>query len=101
VNYSLDGAMDLLGKQFLDDMRKYSTVKAVRTMQCPALFVHGLEDEVISVNVTNEIFNSTTSQKELIIVPGADHCYNAFTDKPSKISELHSHIFKWLRQQEL
>lgn len=96
-NWSHDGRLDLLGKQFLNDMIKYSTVDAAKKINCPVLFIHGTNDVVIPHIATEEMFELVRGEKKLILMPQTDHMYNGYTDKP-KVNEVISYINNWLNE---
>ncbi|MCA9486531.1 alpha/beta fold hydrolase [Candidatus Woesearchaeota archaeon] len=97
VNWSKGGKMDRLGKQFLDDMRKYSTLNAAKLAMYPTLFLHGTSDDVIPCNASKEMFALVSGKKELIFIEGGDHTFGFFAGQ-SKLDEVISHIQNWLGQ---
>lgn len=94
-NWSKDGNKELLGKQFLDDLFKYSTVDAAKKLQCPVLFVHGKNDNIIPHSATENIYKLIKSPKEIKLIDNTDHIYNFFTDNP-KTNELFLIVKDWL-----
>ena len=96
-NWSKEGNDDLLGKQFLDDMRKYSTTDAAKKLRCPVLFIHGTNDTTIPHRATEEIYDLVQSDKEIQLMEDTDHNYNFFKDNP-KIDELLSYMKDWLNR---
>lgn len=95
-NWTHGGRMDLLGKQFLDDMRNFSTLDAAKAANYPVLYIHGTKDDVIPHRASEEMFVVTPSEKELILMEGADHTFNLFTEHP-KGDEMLQHVHGWLR----
>jgi alpha-beta hydrolase superfamily lysophospholipase len=95
-NWSKGGIKDLLGKQFLDDMKKYSTLKAAKKIKCPTLLIHGKNDTVIPHTATEKVYNLIKSAKEVKYMKDTNHFYNFFSNN-SKIQEMSSHIKKWLK----
>lgn len=94
-NWSEDGDENLLGKQFLDDMLRYSTTDAAKKLQCPILFIHGKNDDVIPYDATEKMYKLVRSPKEIKLMENTDHTYNFFTNKP-KTKEVFSNIKDWL-----
>lgn len=49
----------------------------VRQSQIPVLFIHGDADQLVSCAMSRELYEACTSEKDLLIVPGALHtmCY--------------------------
>lgn len=95
-NWTYDGRMDLLGKQFLDDMKKYSTLDAAKVANYPVLFIHGTNDDVIPHIATEEMYEVVSSPKKMILMDGVDHMYDIYTDNP-KVDELIVHMKTWLK----
>lgn len=97
-NWTYDGRMDLLGKQFLDDMRRYSTLDAAKAANYPVLYIHGTNDDVIPHIATEEMFEVTPSEKEKILMEGVDHMFDVFTDNP-KVDKMINHVQLWLNKR--
>jgi pimeloyl-ACP methyl ester carboxylesterase len=95
TNYSNNENQELLGKQFLDDMQKYSTLAAAKKINCPVLFIHGTQDEVIPDSATREMYKVAKNPKKLILIKNTDHMYNVYK-KSAKMEELIKHINDWL-----
>ena len=55
------------------DLKKASPLKAVKNSSTPTLFIHGTEDEMISVEMTEQLYEAAACEKELLIVNGAGH----------------------------
>lgn len=55
------------------DLRDASPLRAVATSGIPTLFIHGDEDRMIDVNMSYELFEAASCEKELFIVEGAGH----------------------------
>jgi len=51
----------------------YSTVEALRSCAVPVLLIHGTDDRFVPVEMTYENYKACTSEKQLFIVPGAEH----------------------------
>ena len=58
-----------------------STTEALKHCQIPVLFVHGTDDHFVPVEMTYENYKACTSEKRLLIVPGADHCMSYLVGK--------------------
>ena len=96
INWSKKGELDLIGVQFLEEMKKYSTVEAAKEIVAPVLFLHGDKDDVVPLSATEEIYTLVKSPKEFKIIDGADHIFNCFKTK-EKIDELIKYISEWMR----
>lgn len=55
------------------DLRKASPIDAVKKSGTPTLFIHGSQDEMISVSMTEQLYEAAACEKELLIVDGAGH----------------------------
>ena len=55
------------------DLRDASPLRAVAASGIPTLFIHGDEDRMIDVNMSYELFEAASCEKELFIVEGAGH----------------------------
>ncbi len=101
VNWSKEGKLDTLGRQFLDDMKIYSTLDAIKKLSCPIIFIHGSDDDVLPFERSEEMFSLAKSPKQLVKIEDADHCFNVYaeyTKKPSKIKELADTMLTWLNE---
>ena len=55
------------------DLKAASPLRAVAASGIPTLFIHGDEDRMIGVNMSYELFEAASCEKELFIVEGAGH----------------------------
>ncbi len=55
------------------NLKDASALDAVKKSRVPTLFIHGDEDAMISVGMTEKLFEAAICQKELLIVEGAGH----------------------------
>lgn len=55
------------------DLKDASPLRAVAVSAVPTLFIHGDEDRMIDVNMSYELFEAASCEKELFIVEGAGH----------------------------
>lgn len=55
------------------DLKDASPLRAVAASGVPTLFIHGDEDRMIDVNMSYELFEAASCEKELFIVEGAGH----------------------------
>ena len=53
--------------------RDYSTLDAMKTLQVPVLFIHGGVDNFVPTEMSRRNYEACRSEKELLIVPEADH----------------------------
>lgn len=97
TNWSLgdENNDDLLGRQFLDDLRSYSTIDAADKTSVPTLLLHGTADDVVPCPRSEELHKHINGST-FVPLPGADHTYGAFSSQ-SRVGEAAGHILKWLR----
>ena len=58
-----------------------STLRAVRNIRIPVLFIHGLDDTFVPPYMTEKMYRVCRAKhKYLYMVPKATHCYSAFQD---------------------
>lgn len=55
------------------DLKDASALDAVKRSRTPTLFIHGDQDEMISVEMTKELYETAACSKELLIIEGAGH----------------------------
>lgn len=58
-----------------------STTEALKQCTVPVFLVHGTDDHFVPVEMTYENYKACTSEKRLLIVPGADHCMSYIVEK--------------------
>ena len=66
-------ANDLCKKKISIGSQECSTVDALKQCKVPVLFIHGADDNFVPVRMTYENYAACSSEKHLLIVPGADH----------------------------
>lgn len=55
------------------DLKDASALEAVKKSSTPTLFIHGDQDEMISVEMSEKLYQAAACPKELLIVEGAGH----------------------------
>ena len=98
VNWSKNGELDLLGKQFLDDIKKYSILKAAKKIKIPTLIIHGKKDDIVPHSHSKELYQLIKGPKKLILIENADHLFNFFDEKNSKVDMVIKYIKIWLKR---
>jgi len=72
---------DEIYKHLTEEDSKYSTTDALQNTKLPVMLVHGADDHFVPVEMTIENYRACKSEKELLIVPGADHGMSYFIAK--------------------
>ncbi len=82
IGFGLRGAIaNALCKQKISmGMEDYSTVDALKSSNIPVLLVHGANDHFVPAEMTYENYTACNAPKQLLIVPGAEHCMSYFVE---------------------
>jgi len=62
-------------------LKECRTTDALAETAIPVLFVHGLGDDFVPASMSEEGYRACASEKELLLVPGAEHTKSWFTDR--------------------
>ncbi len=62
------------------DLEETTALSAVKSLQIPVLFLHGKQDSIVSLTMSDALYESSASQKERVVIEGADHANSAMTD---------------------
>ena len=78
------------------DPESVSAVEALSKATVPVLLIHGEEDRYVPCEMSRKNYEACASEKELFIVPGADHGMSYVTDMPRYVERftgfLHRHF---------
>lgn len=74
------------------DLRKADTIKQVKKSKIPIFFIHGLEDKFIPYEMTVELYNAATCQKDLMLVEGAGHVQSEYANPKQYFKAVKSFI---------
>lgn len=74
-------AKDICEKRIQVSSDSYSTTEALANCKLPVLFIHGTDDNFVPVEMTYENYKAYSGEKELFIVPGAEHGMSYLVDK--------------------
>lgn len=82
IKYKLKSIFaDEIYKHVTEEDSRYSTADALQNTKLPVMLVHGADDHFVPVEMTIENYRACKSEKELLIVPGADHGMSYFLAK--------------------
>lgn len=76
------------------DPEEASPKEVLKTCQIPVLLIHGGKDRLVPVEMGYENYEACTSEKELLIIPEADHCMSYWMDKETYAQKVVSFIQK-------
>lgn len=81
------------GYDFRDDTDALGAIKKARV---PVLFVHGDKDLFVPTKMVYELYDACASEKELFVVPGADHAKSYHIDKEGYEARVKKYAEKYL-----
>ncbi len=53
--------------------QRFESIKKIKSLQMPVLFIHGTDDTVIPFNMSKQLYVAAPKPKQLFIVPNAGH----------------------------
>ncbi len=74
-------------KQFLEEFSSIEPIKAVESLKCPVMFVHGTKDDVVPFYCSEEMFRKARTRKKFLIIDGGDHFLRRNVRVLEKIAE--------------
>ena len=77
-----------------------STLDAVASTDIPILFVHGDKDDFVPTWMSQKNYEACKSEKELLIVKGADHAESYYTDTPAFENAVKKMIEKYFQEDK-
>ncbi len=75
------------------DFSEASAVEQVKHASVPILFIHGGSDSFVPTEMVYEVYNACSTEKELLIVDGAEHGCSFITD-PEEYTNIVSDFLK-------
>lgn len=75
------------GQAWIDGMDKLEMEKVVSSINVPVLLINGENDDVVPPENADTL-NGFSDVSEVLIIPGADHTFNVFTDDQSAFDQL-------------
>lgn len=76
------------------DPDSISATEALVNAKVPILFIHGEADSFVPCEMSRENYEACASEKELFIVPGADHGMSYMTDTPGYVEHFKGFLQK-------
>ena len=67
-------------KKIASEESSYSCEQALKECRIPVMFVHGSDDTFVPVEMTYANYKACASEKDLLIIPGAEHGMSYFVD---------------------
>lgn len=88
---------DLLVKsKYHYSLHDCSPIKAVAHASKPILFIHGDKDDFVPFSMQQPLFQACSSEKDLLIVPGAEHVQSVYTDPKAYWEKIDEFIGKYM-----
>lgn len=66
----------------------------MRKSKVPVLIIHGEDDSFVPCEMSRRNYEACASEKELLIVPGADHGMSYVTDKETYVERFKGFLIK-------
>lgn len=82
------------------DPEEASPKKALQNCKIPVLFIHGEKDRLVPVYMSHDNFNACQSEKELLIVPDANHGMSYYVDTEKYTKKVITFTKKCLKEQK-
>lgn len=76
------------------DPEEASPRQVLRNCKVPVLFIHGEKDRLVPVQMGYDNYDACASEKELFIVPEADHCMSYYIDTEHYVERVVSFLQK-------
>jgi len=82
LSFGLRGRMaeGICRRKLQQGSRDFSAPRALQNTRLPVLLIHGAKDHFVPVEMTYENYEACAGEKQLFIVPGADHGMSYFKD---------------------
>lgn len=80
-----------------DYQKDTDALSAVKNARVPMLFVHGDKDLFVPTKMVYELYDACTSEKELFVVPGADHAKSYHVDPDGYEARVRAMIDKHMK----
>jgi len=91
----IDGANLVLQMRGGYDIKQASALVAVKKSKVPILFIHGVEDAFIPVEMGEELYQAAGCEKELLLVEGAGHAQAQDKDQDAYYGTVFSFLSKY------
>lgn len=80
------------------NLKEASTLDQVRKIDIPILYIHGGNDTFVPTEMTERLYENTKSEKELLIVPDANHGESIVLDREGYLGVMHDFLDKHLEE---
>ena len=80
ANVDLGGRVFRIRREFLEDLKRHSTLEVVRGLRCALLFLHSPLDATVDVSNAADLFTAARHPKSFVSLDRADHLLTADAD---------------------
>ncbi len=87
-----------LNTDFLEEAMTIDVAEAVARITCPVLVIHGDADATVPVAQGRALHAALPGEKELCILPGADHRFTREEDREAALGRAEDWVFRHLRR---
>jgi len=92
-----DGRETELGKDFIKELNTVEIFDTIKKINYPLMIIHGNKDDVVDYRYSEKYIRYASGQKQLKIIPGADHNFIA-PEHEQQLAEATVEWFsKWLK----
>lgn len=79
-------------------IKEASAIEQVKKSETPILFIHGDQDDFVPYNMMKELYNATSSPKEMLTIRDAGHAKASEVDSVTYWSTIQSFMSKYISQ---
>jgi fermentation-respiration switch protein FrsA (DUF1100 family) len=76
------------------NLKEASSLKQVEKTKIPILYIHGENDDIVPLSMMYELYNHTTSYKELLVIKKAGHANSYVVDPDSYYNKIEEFLNK-------
>ncbi len=70
--------------------QRFDSIAKVRSLSMPVLYIHGTADDLIPAAMSQQLFEATSSRKQIVLIPNGGHNNNASTNEPLYLNSIRS-----------
>ncbi len=93
----LDAANLMLQLRGGYDLKDASALSQVKKSDIPTLFIHGTEDDMVPYEMSRELYDAASCEKELLLVEGAGHAQAPDKDPEGYFGAVESFLERYVR----
>ncbi|MGL5311937.1 MAG: alpha/beta hydrolase [Peptostreptococcaceae bacterium] len=77
-------------------IKEASTLEQVKKSETPILYIHGDEDDFVPYSMMQELYDATSSEKEMLTIEGAGHAKSSEVDPKTYWTTIYDFINKYV-----